>query len=1366
MAARHVAKGLPAHDGEARGIRALVAGLPDNYVVYSNIELATGQRAQTYEHDAVVVAPHGVFAVELKSWGGTITGNRDRWTLADGAFVQSPLPLILAKSRSLKGRLIALRRDLADVWVQGLVFLSRGDAVPHITPDFASLVCTQRDIVQALTTPTAFGDGRRIAPGVLSAVHKFLNDGSATRAPEQINGFHLEQRLAAEDRPYQAWLARRGDDKRVLHVHTVSGEDTAERERTRNHAMREATLHEKLRGGPDLLGYRDFFEVTDDPRRVVLMFDDTTPLVPCDVWVRDRAPGLAPRLAVAARVARSVAWVHARGLVHRRLCPEAVLVTGRSGEAQADVRLTGFDLARDLTAVSQTITGTSLGDPSFRCSAPEALRSGEATARSDLFSLGALLHELFAGRPLFATPDAVLRPFSLVPFDVGGRQVPPAVFRTLVALLHPDPAHRPAGAEEVAEALEAAHAELTKVATPTEWAVGREVRGSYVLKQRLGRGSTSTTWLATHLHAEGVVVLKIAEAVHAPHLREEYRIGRAVKHTNVVDVLSIEPEGDHIVLGLAFVEGVTATLWAGAGDPFEPARFLDVARGLLGGLHALHEAGFLHRDVKPDNVMLREPDARVTLVDLGLAANLSAEGGLAVGTVQYKDPLLYAEGRWTKANDQYAAFLVLYQLLTGAHPFGSAAPDSGHEPAIEPELFPDSFSPAAAKALAGVFVAALSPTRERRPRGIPEALVALDGALASARPSRTRSADTAALPEAAAPGDLVNDLPLSVRAQGALARLAVVTVGDFAALDAPLLARLPNVGAKTTRELLAYADQARARWPDLPTEAPAALERYYPALANDERLLGSVELGLSKGQTAAFGERGIRTVGDLARMPLVALAGLPNFPVERRDATRKHLVRLAGRDGGFDGLDALDEALRAEVGDRAYAALAAVVGLNDGHARDFPGAGELLGVSRQRIHQLIDTDDLRKPGSVGRQLVGLVEELLPAVGFAGLDEVAEALTNRLPLRPRGAVSASGYARLAALLLRDDLRPTDAGGLEYVARPPWRVEALPVLVEALEDTVQWPPRFRRTLEATTWDALDEDTRRALVRWGADATGLLDALLALSPNLRIDALGALYLPPVPLVDALIQLRPVGTAQASAEELVIEARSRWEGVGDCDDLALTLEQAGYRLDGGVWSDPGRVSLASPVVNPIVDATVPRQRAGPEAGVVRSLVAQVDRGGVRVVVMRPESAHRCSRELVGWLRAELGDDRVRFEDVDRTVIDALKAAELWEQVPYFEANPKADWGWVADEVRPALRQLERDARPGVVTVFARPALLGTLGLMDWLSGFYERARGGTHGLVVFAIPGGVHDDRVRLNERYNLACTPDMGAVFLESV
>ena len=80
MTARHVPIGTPVHDAEARGIQALVRALPDNYWVFSNLDLASDRRGQTFDHDAIVLAPHAVFTVELKSWGGRISGNRDRWT--------------------------------------------------------------------------------------------------------------------------------------------------------------------------------------------------------------------------------------------------------------------------------------------------------------------------------------------------------------------------------------------------------------------------------------------------------------------------------------------------------------------------------------------------------------------------------------------------------------------------------------------------------------------------------------------------------------------------------------------------------------------------------------------------------------------------------------------------------------------------------------------------------------------------------------------------------------------------------------------------------------------------------------------------------------------------------------------------------------------------------------------------------------------------------------------------------------------------------------------------------------------------------------------------------------------------------------
>jgi serine/threonine protein kinase len=1365
MAARHVAIGRPVHEAERRGIQALVSGLSAGYVVYSNVELPTGRRGgQTYEHDAVVIAPHCVFTVELKSWGGTITGNRDRWTLADGTQVQSPIPLVQAKARTLKGSLQARRRDLAGAWVQGLVFVTAADATVHITPDYEDLVATVRDIARALTDRTWVGSRGTLSVSQRKAIEEFLADGKPRRQSDRLNDFRLLQRLPSEDRPYEAWLAEASltGERRVLHVYTVAADSKAERERKRAHALREATLHTRLQGGPDTLRYLTYFVTQDDPQRIVLQFEDTTPLVPLEAWLGDHNPGLVSRLRVALRAARALQHVHERNLVHRRLSPDALLVS--AAPEPAEVRLCAFDLARDLTGAAPTITGSSLGDPAFRCIAPEVLRSSDATLRSDLFSLGATLYELLAGRPLFPTVDDILRPLTLPALVVGDRPVPRRLSELVARLLSDVPGERPEKCSHVAEEIEAVLADLTSPSRGKERGPGDVVRGTYELKERLGRGATCTTWKAEQLQTGRTVVLKIARTDHAALLQEEARILDSVTHDRLVRFYNLEPLPDGNMLVLDFVDGVTATLWAGAGDPLSSDQLRRAARDLLGALGALHDIGWLHRDVKPDNVMLSEPEAHATLLDLGLARSAKAEGDLAVGSIRYKDPLVYTEGRWTAANDQFAAFVVLYELLTGAHPFGGSAPEPGQQPVVESDQLPASISPEVCERLVTLFGKALSPLRDRRPTSLLAASDALDAALAGPPAPVVVVAEVPLLRPDAEPDSPTSDLPMAARSHGALARLGIRTLAEASAVDPESARSLPNVGSKTVAELRRLVAEVRERWPDLEVELPREIPRFYPPLVGDPRPLKELGRVLTAGVKAALAATGVRTVGELAGMALLAVDGLPGVGPARVQALRDALRRVAGREALPETLDALDDALRAELGDRVHAALAGVLGLHDGVARPATDVAAELGVSRQRVSQAIKLNPLRAEGSVARHLATIVEEIVPSVGLAPLDHAVEALATRLPAGGRS--SPLGYVRLGALLLCDDAVARDASGISLVVRPPWTDSIVTAQLDQLSAIAVWPPVSRRLVEPTLWDALPLDLQRMLVRRGASAAKLVDALLRLSPAVEVDRHGALYQPPVPLAHALAVLRPEVDVSSSAEALLAEAREAFRGVEDSIDLATDLVAAGFVADGDRWVDPSRAQVPVSPALPQVDPAIPRQavRVGGIPPVVATLAGQVDRGGFRVVALPPANHHRRSRELAGWLGQALGAGRARYVHVDRVVLDALKHADLWKFVPYLEPRPDADWRLAHAECLAGLDAAVREAVPGTVTVLGQPALLGTMGLMDWLSGFYERARGGRHGLIVLAVPGGIHDDRVRLNERHNLPYTPDMAAVYLE--
>jgi|GEM_PF-2113817 len=1444
MPARHVPKGAPVHDAEARGIQALVRALPDSYRVYSNIELASDRRGQTFEHDAIVVAPHALFTVELKSWGGRIVGNRDRWTLADGTVVQSPIPLVLSKARVLKGRLQSRRRDLASVWVQGLVFLSASDAVAQITSDFEDYVVTSDRVRRALTEAAWLGNPTPITSTQRRAIEDYLDDGraSASTAGAELAGFRLVQRLSAEDRPYEAWLGERSSlvrERRVLHTYTVAGDTAAERDRLRVHALREATLHGRLRGGPDILRYDSYFVTQDDPQRLVLQFEDTTPLLPMDAWAKHKKPGMLARLSVAARVARALAWVHERGLVHRRLSPEAVLVSGE--EVPVEVRLCAFELARDLTGAVATITGSSLGDPTFRCAAPEALKTGEATPRSDLFSLGATLVELFTGRSLFGNVDEVLRPFTVPPLRLDDRACPRVVAELVAELLAVSPSARPQDAASVADRLERGLRDLTHKPQRTELQPGRVIRETYELVERLGRGATATTWRARQLQTDRDVVLKIAEPAHAHYLQEEGRVLSTVHHPNVVHFYNAEPFDDGNLLVLEHVAGFTATLWAAAGDPLDPPRFLAVARGLLGALGALHEAGWVHRDVKPDNVMLSEVDAAPKLLDLGLAAKWPMEGDLAVGSLRYKDPQVFVQNRWTPANDLFSAFVVLSELLLGTHPFGGAAPEPGQRPTFQREEVPESFAPEVTERLAELFARALSPVPDERPKGALAAIGDLEQALGLASPdaatsqgsptsqgpqgSPSRPDLTPARPARAStlPPPPLRPLPASVelgtslssaeleltaRAHGALARLGLTIVADLVGFDPRAAQGLPNVGSKTLRELRALEARIALRWPDpalagaprspgsSATSAARPLpERFYAALADDPRPLGALGRELSPSLREALVERGVLSVGDLATMPASALEQLPGVGPGKLARVRTALRRLAGREALPETLADLEGLLKQDFGDRAWEALAQAMGLRDGVARPQAEIATALGVSRQRVSQMVDLAPLRAEASWGHHLLMVVAEAMPPAGLATLALAAQGLAARLPTT-EGGPSALGYARLAGLLLQPDGRATDAAELERLMRPPWTDAVVDALRQRLGTLARWPPVPRATAEGVLWDATPVEVQRALLRWGAEAPQLLDGLLKLDANgagahggtVLVDRVGALYTPPVELSQALSVLRPtIAPVVDTTATLLAEVQAAYPGVafpdpcsamsvtsagddasdaGDAGHVREAIERAGYRQDGDRWIDPARLLLAEVRPAPLVDPNIPHQHVLPDHSppVVAALASQATRGGFRVVALPPAAHHKLARRLAGWLEQRLAPEQVGFVPIDRLVIDALKASDLWKFVPYLEARVDADWRMFHAELAAALDDAVRDARPGRVTVLGQPSLLGPLGLMDWLSGFYERARGGRHGLIVLAVPGGIHEDRVRLNEKYNLPYTPDMAAVYLE--
>ncbi|MGK7223498.1 Stk1 family PASTA domain-containing Ser/Thr kinase [Kocuria flava] len=206
---------------------------------------------------------------------------------------------------------------------------------------------------------------------------------------------------------------------------------------------------------------------------------------------------------------------------------------------------------------------------------------------------------------------------------------------------------------------------------------GTVLEGRYELGPRLARGGTATVYRARDRRLDRPVAVKLLH----PHLAEdagaaerfarEARAAARLSHPHVVSVLDQgrSPDGTPYLV-MELVEGPTLRRVLRERGALPVPEALDVLEALLDGLAAAHRAGLVHRDVKPENVLL-DAGGRITVADFGLtrAADQHTGTGTVLGTVGYAAPELVTGRRVDARSDVYAAGVVLFELLAGRRPF-------------------------------------------------------------------------------------------------------------------------------------------------------------------------------------------------------------------------------------------------------------------------------------------------------------------------------------------------------------------------------------------------------------------------------------------------------------------------------------------------------------------------------------------------------------------------------------------------------------------------------------------------------------------------------------------------------------------------
>jgi hypothetical protein len=205
----------------------------------------------------------------------------------------------------------------------------------------------------------------------------------------------------------------------------------------------------------------------------------------------------------------------------------------------------------------------------------------------------------------------------------------------------------------------------------------------YRLLERIAAGGMGTVWRAedTVLHRP-VAVKMLNEGLSADQrfverFRGEAKAAAGLVHPNVAGVYDYGEDGGRPYIVMELIEGETLAARLRGSGPLEPEEVARIGAGVADGLAAAHEAGFVHRDVKPANVMITPRDD-VKIMDFGIAAPSSGTGltgtGMVMGTARYLSPEQAVGHPATPASNLYSLGVVLYELLAGAPPFDRESP--------------------------------------------------------------------------------------------------------------------------------------------------------------------------------------------------------------------------------------------------------------------------------------------------------------------------------------------------------------------------------------------------------------------------------------------------------------------------------------------------------------------------------------------------------------------------------------------------------------------------------------------------------------------------------------------------------------------
>lgn len=724
----------PENEGERLVIEYLTQNLPKTHTLIPNVEISA-EGKPPYEYDLIVIAPHAIYVVEIKQWRGGIVGNEHTWVVAGRHQRPNPFYTTNNKARVLKSAIQNAQPALPQFWVQAVVTIADDQGELRISGQNSQWICRYTEVVDLLQNKSLINEAD------LRRVRGYIENG----VKEVAQGRQVGSRQFGDYEVLET-LERRDHVTEYLAKHTmlVSQERVRLRvfsynpyleanvlERRKEQIKREVEALQQIGGHPNLIALSGFYTDPNDPNLFFSVTEWSEQGTLRDLINEGSPISLDRKLEIAEGIVAGLVVVHSQDVIHRDLRPENVLIAidGRP-------RIMNFDWARISIPGVGTVSPVE-HDPDITRAymAPELLNPiNQPTQATDIYSLGCIIFELLVGTVLYDTPEDAMDQNTSGggPAAFEALDIPDRLNELVRLMMKPDATQRPQFSEHVWEEIRAIRALPSGISQPpapspapapevepVEYQIDDIINNKYKVLKVLPPGGFGQVYKVYDEYWDKAFALKIFQQKGAgrEQLKAEFLALRSINHPHIARVhdWGVLPSKRYYLVS-EFIEGEQLKRYTTSAHKLSVREAVQVIAELLQALEAIHPDvdrineltskgelteeeyeelrklqgnGWLHRDIKPANLIL-SPNG-LKLVDFNVSVRATDADQTFTGTPAYLLPEIGIM-QWSPDFDIFATGIVLYELITGNHPYPNRQP-SVQELPTDPNYYRDDLRP-------------------------------------------------------------------------------------------------------------------------------------------------------------------------------------------------------------------------------------------------------------------------------------------------------------------------------------------------------------------------------------------------------------------------------------------------------------------------------------------------------------------------------------------------------------------------------------------------------------------------------------------------------------------------------------------------